>query len=230
MKTRPSSITASQGRIGQALRRAAALLIATALLNTGCLAQAAVNDDFSNALPVSSVPYTNNASNADATRETGEPFHYGSTNGHSVWWSWTATSSGPMLINCLGSSIRSVVAIYTGASVSGLTAVASGRGNHLVNFAAAAGTTYRIALDSLDAGQYGDFTFRLVPGATPPANDVFASATAITGNNYALSNFSNVGATKEPGEPNHCNEAGGASGSSAAGGASCGRLSCRYRA
>jgi len=45
-----------------------------------------------------------------------------------------------------------------------LTAASSGRGNHIVDFAAAAGTTYQIALDSLDAAAYNNFTFRLLPG------------------------------------------------------------------
>jgi hypothetical protein len=193
------------------LRCASALLLATAVLVGTQNVRAVVNDNFTSALPISSIPYTNNSSNADATREPGEPYHYGSTNGHSVWWTWTALSSGPMLINCTGSSIRSVVGIYTGTSVSNLTAVSSGRGNHIVDFVAVAGTTYQIALDSLDAGIYGNFTFRLMPGVPPPVNDAFTNATVITGDSYLISYFSNAGATKEPGEPTHAGDLGGKS-------------------
>ncbi|MBI5387029.1 MAG: hypothetical protein HZA90_20335 [Verrucomicrobia bacterium] len=193
------------------LRGAATPFLAIALLIGARNAPAAANDHFADAAVISALPYTISSSNADATRQPGEPAHYGSTNGHSVWWTWTAPSSGPMQINCLGSSIRSVVAVYTGAAVGSLTPVASGRGNHLVNFAAVAGTTYHIALDSLDAGSYGSFTFRLLDGVAPPANDAFADATVITGNSCSLSGHSNAGATKEPGEPAHAGDLGGKS-------------------
>jgi hypothetical protein len=198
-------------KLTQIFRCTSTLWVVLAALASAASARAVGNDNFANAWAISDVPYTNYSSNADATLESGEPCHYGSTNGHSVWWSWTAPTAGPMQINCLGSSIRSVIAVYTGSSAGGLTLVSSGRGNHLVNFAAVAGTVYHIALDSLDAGQYGNFTFRLLNGVAPPANDAFASATEITGNSYTLSGFSNAGATKEPGEPAHAGDLGGKS-------------------
>ena len=188
-----------------------ALLLALSLLTLAHDAPAAANDSFADAWVIDTLPYVTNASNVDATRQAAEPYHYGSTNGHSIWWTWMATSSGPMQANSQGSPNRSVIAVYTGAAVDNLTLMASGRGNHLVNFAAVAGTTYHIALDSLDAGSFGTFTFRLLNGVPPPANDAFANATTITGHSYSLTNFSNVGATKEPAEPPHAGDLGGKS-------------------
>jgi len=46
--------------------------------------------------------------------------------------------------------------------------------------------------------------------AIAPANDNFANAQVISGNSGTVTG-SNVGATKEPGEPNHAGNAGGAS-------------------
>ena len=51
-------------------------------------------------------------------------------------------------------------------------------------------------------------SFTVVPG--PPANDNFAAAQSISGTSGTLS-ATNVGATKETGEPNHAGNAGGAS-------------------
>jgi hypothetical protein len=169
------------------------------------------NDNFASAWPITATPYSTNTSNAGATRETGEPYHYGSTNGHSVWWTWTAPTSGPMQVNTTNGSIRTGVAIYTGSSVSALTLVSAARGNHIVDFVAVAGTTHQIAADSLDAGVTGNFTLRLTGSDPSPANDAFASATAIPGNSYNLSFASNAGATKEPGEPAHAGDPGGKS-------------------
>ena len=194
-------------RLGQI----AALLLAVVVLAVAPKVFAVANDNFASAWPINATPYSTNTSNADATRESGEPFHYGSTNGHSVWWTWTAPTSGPMQVNTTNSSIRTVVAIYTGSSVSALTLVSAARGNHTVDFVAVAGTTYQIAANSLDASVSGNFTLRLSVNDPPPANDAFANATAIPGNSYNLSFASNAGATKEPGEPAHAGDPGGKS-------------------
>lgn len=47
-------------------------------------------------------------------------------------------------------------------------------------------------------------------GQAQPANDLFADRIVITGTNVAVTG-SNVGASKEPGEPNHAGNSGGAS-------------------
>jgi alpha-tubulin suppressor-like RCC1 family protein len=189
----------------------ATLLLAVAVLAGAPKVFAVANDNFADALVITTIPYSNSSSNVDATRESGEPYHYGSINGHSVWWTWMAPASGPMQVNSTGSAIRSVIAVYTGSSVSALTQVSAGRGNHIVDFAAVAGTTYQIALDSLDAGVTGNFTFRLLSGVTPPGNDPFTNATVITGASCAFTGLTNAGATKEPGEPAHAGNLGGKS-------------------
>lgn len=96
------------------------------------------------------------ASNVNATREPGEPNHAGVPGGKSVWFTWTPLLSGVATFSTAGSSFDTLLAVYTGNSVSNLTEVASdddagGYYTSQVMFNAVAGTTYAIAID----GAYG---------------------------------------------------------------------------
>jgi hypothetical protein len=88
----------------------------------------------------------------NATREAGEPAHAGTSGGASVWWRWVAPVSGRMLFLTEGSDFDTVLAVYTGDSLSSLRSVASnddvsGALWSRVSFEARAGTTYWIAVD-----------------------------------------------------------------------------------
>ena len=83
-----------------------------------------------------------------------EPDHAGNPGGHSLWYCWTATTNLPVTFDTLGSSFDTLLAVYTGSSVSNLTLVASnddiaGATNRLssVAFTPVAGTTYHVAVD-----------------------------------------------------------------------------------
>ena len=186
------------------------VLLALACWWPGAKAQAAGNDNFADAWLITSLPYTTNCTNLDATSESGEPYHHSSTVGHSLWWRWTAPASGPVQLNTTNTGLRSVLGVYTGSAVGSLTEVVSGRGKHLLNFIAVAGTTYQIALDSLASSDLGGFVFQMMPGLAPPANDNFANATVLTGTTVSLTT-TNLGATKEAGEPNSTASPGGKS-------------------
>ena len=96
------------------------------------------------------------AQNFNATPETGEPNHAGVIGGRSVWWSWTAPSSGVAAINTHGSNFDTLLAVYSGTVLNGLSLVASNdndgsAGNASgVSFVAEAGTTYQIAVDGVN--------------------------------------------------------------------------------
>jgi len=90
--------------------------------------------------------------NAGASKEIGEPNHAGNPGGKSLWWTWTAPFTRTVTLNTAGSDFRNALAVYTGSSVSSLTAVAShlagaGTNTSQVTFTAVAGTTYQIAVD-----------------------------------------------------------------------------------
>ncbi len=103
-----------------------------------------------------------------ATAEPGEPAHAGNDAVHSVWYRWTAPTSGTYSFYTCGSDpgLDTVMAAYTGTALTALTPAADnddGCGNHLpfltsrIELAATAGTTYRIAVDGFD-GAAGAFT------------------------------------------------------------------------
>ena len=152
------------------------------------------NDNFANAtvINLSGSAAQLTGTNVGATRQAGEPNHVGAEapNGHSVWWKWTASSAGSTTIDTLGSNFDTVLAVYTGSSVSALSLIASnddaepyvqGVTNPLrkrtstVTFNAVGGTTYSIAVDGwgsvAESDQYtasGAITLNLTFGGTAP--------------------------------------------------------------
>ncbi|HUQ64321.1 MAG TPA: hypothetical protein VM121_11250, partial [Acidimicrobiales bacterium] len=186
---------------------------------TPAFAVAPANDNFgAPGVPVlTGESGTVNGTTVDATQQGGEPDHAGAPGGRSVWYRWTPPSSGAYTFNtCTASpSLDTVLAIYTGGTVSTLNEIASdddgcgGFGGSIVTFSAVSGTQYRIVVDGYDATQTGTFTLawqKLVA----PGNDLFGQAQALTGTSGSVSG-SNVGASKQPNEPDHAMAVGGAS-------------------
>jgi sugar lactone lactonase YvrE len=131
--------------------------------------------DLTTVLP-SSFPLVLTGSNAGATKEPGEPAHAGDGGGRSVWWRWTAPSSGSVSLTTLGSRYDTTLAVYTGASVGALTAVASNNDaqgttvrTSALTFSASAGVTYHFAVDGAagDAGPLA-LNFAFAAGGTAP--------------------------------------------------------------
>jgi hypothetical protein len=177
------------------------------------VAPAPANDNFASATVISGSSVTVTGTNVAATKETGEPKHAGNTGGKSVWWSWAAPTSGTVTLNTRGSGFDTLLAVYTGTAVSGLTAVASnddapGVRTSSVTFAAVAGVTYSIAVDGYN-GASGAITLNLAQVAAP-ANNAFAAAAVVTGDALTWAG-TNAGATRETGEPATTTNAGGAS-------------------
>ncbi|MGH9849095.1 MAG: MSCRAMM family protein, partial [Blastocatellia bacterium] len=172
----------------------------------------AANDDFADARPISGGAGSVMDDNMGATRETGEPPHAGQTGGASIWYRWTAPSAGAFTFTTLGSEINTLLAVYTGPNAGALTTIARnnddsrGRTTSIVTFNATAGVTYRISVDGF-AGVTGAITLNWF---RTPGNDLFANAQTISAAAGSVTG-SNLAAFKEPGEPNHAGEQGGAS-------------------
>ncbi|HUL51342.1 MAG TPA: protease pro-enzyme activation domain-containing protein, partial [Candidatus Nitrosotalea sp.] len=128
------------------------------------------NDNFANAtkVPVAGGTYVSN--NRFATIEQGEPEHAGDTNyAASLWWLWSPTTSTNVLIDTTGSAVDTVVAVYTGSTLSGLKSVASANDQGAqkqayLNFNATAGTSYHVAVAGADANALGSIKLRIAPG------------------------------------------------------------------
>jgi len=146
--------------------------------------------------------------NNNATAETGEPAHALNTPSRSVWWTWTAPGDGHAAFSTEGSDFDTVLAIYTGESVSTLTAVASddeSGPNHTsrATFTAVAGTAYAIALDGY-GGAVGNIALSVVWSGTSvtPVNDAFANRLVLPGASFSTTG-GNINATAQAGEPPH---------------------------
>jgi hypothetical protein len=113
------------------------------------------NDDFSAAtvlvgetLPNGAYAAGASGFNWNATKEPGEPAHAGDPGGASVWYLWTAPFSGTFNVTACGRFEKSLLGVYTGNAVDGLTAVASDDHScSFLNFDANQGTAYHLAID-----------------------------------------------------------------------------------
>src|SRR6185369_8679785 len=123
--------------------------------------------------------------------------------GKSVWWTWTAPSSGLVSISLDGSSFDTTLGVYQGTSVASLVSVAQddeggAASASRVIFPATAGVTYQIAVDGY-FGASGTINLTVKRGLL---NDAFADRLQLIGSfDYVVG--SNVGATWEAGEPFH---------------------------
>ncbi|MCX7102820.1 MAG: S8 family serine peptidase [Methylobacter sp.] len=105
--------------------------------------------------------------NQSATKEVGEPNHAGNAGGKSVWFEWTAPATGYVSIDTHRSNFDTLLAVYTGSTMSTLVAVAinddDGSDNRTsgVSFKALAGTVYKIAVDGYN-GVFGNVELNLL--------------------------------------------------------------------
>jgi hypothetical protein len=125
------------------------------------------NDAFSAPTPVALG--ATDGTNIDATKEPGEASHGGDDGGASVWYQWTPDVSVGASVHTCGSSLDTLLGVYTGDQVSTLlpvgsnddaTSICPGTLQSAVTFSAAAGTTYLIAVDGY-AATTGDFALTL---------------------------------------------------------------------
>ncbi len=157
------------------------------------------NDNFASAQTISGTSGAVTGSNVGATKETGEPTHAGNAGGASVWYSWKAPQSAIYTFDTYGSSFDTLLAIYVGSSVSGLTAVAAnddaGTGvTSAISFSATAGVTYAIAVDGSN-GQTGTIKLDWAINTVAPAINSFAPASGAPGTTVVISGANLTGAT-----------------------------------
>ncbi|HTV43634.1 MAG TPA: Calx-beta domain-containing protein [Candidatus Sulfotelmatobacter sp.] len=220
------------GRSRKQTTAATAILAAFAcFLAVSAIAQQPANDNFANAFVITGAAGTTNGSNIGATLQAGEtnqvlidnpndPYNYNKlvpvTN--SVWFEWTAATNGVATFDTLdstdefGNVMGTVLAVWTGSSVSNLTLVASCAQTFddfnllssnlasTVSFPALAGTNYYISVD-LDAAlgaQPGNYMLNW--DAVEPANDDVINAANLGDSLSGSTNGINVDATMETNE------------------------------
>ena len=113
------------------------------------------NDFFAAAPPLVGLVGTNSVDTSTATKETGEPDHAGNSGGKSVWWSFSTAEDGVLTLSTEGSAFDTLLAVYTGSTVSGLSPVGSSDDGYVgapggfsyLNQAVHSNIVYHIALD-----------------------------------------------------------------------------------
>jgi hypothetical protein len=118
------------------------------------------NDSFASRIVLTGSTFSISGDNTDATLESGEPT-YGSIAGSSVWYEWTAPTSGFVTLTADTLTGDTVLGIFTGSAVHALTQIAfnddtyeliPGSSDHLsaLTFYAVAGTSYKISVAGYD--------------------------------------------------------------------------------
>ncbi len=142
------------------------------------------NDDFPGTTVGPTLPVAQAGNNIEATGQAGESLHGGDVSDiDSVWYSWTAPTTGTVTIKTCTANFDTVLGVYTGNSVGSLVPVLNGSNDDgcaangcacgsKVSVSVNQGTQYRIAVDGY-AGAQGSFTLRIGNVASPPSNDNF---------------------------------------------------------
>lgn len=159
---------------------------------------APANDDFSHATIWTGT--TNHASGSwlQATAEPGEPAHTTIAPKKSLWWRWTAPSSGRVLMRAEVTHFPTALAPYIGDRLDTLTPVSGAFPGPYVFVAT--GETLSLALEG---GEGEDGRFELAFSFEPMTdNDAFADRVQINASNATLVGIA-TGAGREDGEPEH---------------------------
>jgi len=163
------------------------------------------NNNFSTPDNMSSSNYT--GTNINASKEIREPNHAGNAGGKSIWVKLSNTTDN-VKIDSYGSNFDTLIAVYSGTTVSGLSLLTSNDddgtagGKSSINLTKSATTNYYIAVDGKNgASGYVALSEQILA----PANDNFIAAQPLLGNSgsIVLNNTSNSLATTEISEPLH---------------------------
>ena len=169
------------------------------------LQPAQANDSFARRLALSGSTPEMMADTLGASAEPGEPAHGSLRAASSLWWTWTPPADGVVYLQFLGviQTYPLLVDVYTGETLGTLQRVGGYDSTLPVNppaFAVHGGQAYQIAFDD----QHGEnhdlrLQFHFYPS---PRNDTFANRELLPGD-FADVHTTSVGATLEPGEPDH---------------------------
>ena len=171
------------------------------------------NDAFEAAWPLAGTTGAAAGMNYNATAQSGEPDHAGQRALRSVWWRWSAPSNMPAVRFVTdGSSIDTLLALYTGTALRDLIPVAENDdrvpGSDFSSAVAvsnvARDTTFFIAVDgyAAETGLIGLSWDGACAAPHDPPNDDFDFAAVLPGYAGAMT-CTTATATAETGEPAH---------------------------
>lgn len=192
----------------------------TSLAPTSTTALPPANDDFANAQLLIGATGTVTGTTAAATKEAAEFPHARNRGGASVWYKYVATGNSIVTFSTNNSVFDTTMAVYKGSTLSSLKLIAENDDAAPTTLSqVSVGTKVNDVLYIAVDGYYNSGSGVVASGAIQlgysvanvAANDNFANAQTLSGQNGFLVTASNVGASKESGEPNIYNNSGGKS-------------------
>lgn len=193
---------AGHGRRALSILLSACLVVTILTLTTP--ASASTPDNFASRETIVALPFSTSVDTSSATEEDGEPnptcaFDSSKT----VWYQYTPGSDMTLAAHTTGSSFETVVGVWTGTSLGGLSPVACRNSSSTSRsvFAASSGVTYLFQVGGFGANS-GNLQFHL-QSVTGPPNDRFAQATPITSAQLPFTDpdVDTTNASIEAGEP-----------------------------
>ena len=132
------------------------------------------NDNFANPLALTTEAGTVTGTNANGTREVGEPLHAGYMGDKSVWYSWTASLNGQATFDTIGSDFDTTLSVYAGPTITLLGTIGVNddivigvNKQSRVQFNTTAGQTYRIVIDGWNS-EFGNVTLNWTSSGVQP--------------------------------------------------------------
>ena len=169
-------------------------------------------DEYARPFVLESAPATARASNREATRQIGDPTSLGGLggSGRTVWWQWIAPTNGIVTLTTAGSSFDTLMGVYVVTNFTQRLLIAEndngpfGALSSALKFRAVSGSDYRFVVDAASRDPGGDIVLNLdlapIDGTGTAPNDAFRNRIQLEGTNILVT-ASNVGATREPQEP-----------------------------
>ena len=151
-----------------------------------------------------SVSGPNGGINGAATRESGEPDHLpaddASLGENSVWYRWTAPTSGRVFLNTCTTNIGTILAVYLGGSLGSLSQIDSNQdgdgcaeGSRL-SFNAVEGRKYSIAVATPRSRNEGSFVLKLDRQPPPTADyELFNSLESSARGTFGVPPLADIG-------------------------------------
>jgi len=172
------------------------------------------NDPFESPKGLRGNSGSDTVANTGASRQNGEPNHAAGRGGGSLWWRLQPSINGHLTLDTLGSSVSdTLLAVYSGSSLSSLTEVASNddisstnRLSRISRLPVEVGSNLLIAVDGKNRARGNvKLNFVLQPGAV---YDNFAEPKAVAGTTWSdnRNNGSTPAYSAESGEKPHAGQ------------------------
>ena len=164
------------------------------------------NDAFADAIELTGLTPSASGTTTGATDEDGEPVHGSTDRRATVWYSWTAPSTGRLQVRANTPYTGAERMLYAGDALGALERVPL---DYYGRAAVRRGVTYRIAIVDRLTPAKADFTLSLEHRAGPP-NDGFDEAAELSGIADETAGTLDL-ATRDQAEPVHGRDGGGPS-------------------